>query len=394
MTGIRPNFPPTFGSSLPPSAPPISNPAAKLAQAEVEYFNEGAITRNFSGIAETILHAPDQIKKYLKTKLYTTTENQQMLSTTQRLSNSIVNGASWFFTKLVDYDYKEFPALGKLKISEPPMGALILLLFPFTIGPRLYRAAKRDSREVGDVLRRDVTAITIFLFALKPLINAMNKVAEKVWKIDLVNKETGKVFQYEQLGRNYLIDNEKTLIALIQKNQEVALLKAASQLTDNGLLKLSQGEHAGLSHAIIEFNRKLAELVPLVKEQSSKAEGVAKEAFAQLAKMDSLREAFVKAASEGSSAKLVGLAKGLPKFNEFLVRYAKTRRLPIDVAAFVAVCVGIGWFPVWFNDRWNRKKFAEQMAAKRAAEAVNFDPAITFQSLKQSSKLNQSFFGA
>ncbi|MBY0404861.1 MAG: hypothetical protein K2X66_13255 [Cyanobacteria bacterium] len=357
-------------------------------------FNEGFFTRNFYHWADKLFSAPGNIDSFTKSKLYQAANENESLGILQKLNNGFYRTLGWIGKKLTDYDYKEFPSvLGKFKVSEPPIGALILLLYPFTVGPRLYRAAKRDSREVGDVLRRDLTAITIFLFALKPIINFMNSIKGKIDGLHLVDPskvegQSGKVFTYERLAKNLYIENPEILKALFKTDNGKALLNAAKNLHDGGLSKFGETR---LNETIVAFNQKLNQLSQGIANNLPGMDEVAKEAFGHLEQMDVLRNEAIAAVKKGGSSEVVGMMGKLPEFKAFFARFAKTRRLPIDVISFLAVCVGIGWFPVWFNDQWNRKQFEEKMAAKRAQESLNFDRASAYEFFKQSSKLSQNF---
>lgn len=395
---------------LPPK-PHFGNVAAAAVRPEV--YEPGFVTKTFYPAMEWLMEAPGKVDSFFSTKKITAAAGEE-LSVLSRVFNWAVGVAHSLSNKMVDHDYREYPSipkafgksmtsflgdnisekvgtlLSKIKVSEPPIGALILLLYPFTVLPRLFRAAKRDIREVGDVMRRDITAITIFLFSLKPLVAGLTRLTEKFDGLHMIHRDgehAGQVFTYKQMENNLRIANPKTLLALVQNRQDKALQNATFFLSDGGLKKA--GENPALYQLIQDFKGKLDELIGAVANQKDNQKVLSEEAFNLLQKMDTFRDEARKNVSKGADAAISKLAEKLPEFKNFFVRYAKARRLPIDIFSFVLVCVGIGWFPVWFNDYWNRKKFAEKMAAKNQTDPV--DPAMLFSALKGSSRLGKNF---
>ena len=334
--------------------------------------------------------------------------------TTGKVSAFLVKHLGTFGKKLVDVsDFREFTevVLGKAKftISAPPIGAMILLLFPFTIGPRLYNAYKRgkksnDLREVGDVLRRDVTAISLFLFLLNPLLKLMNKGKQKMDGLQLVDDQAGKVITYTQF-QNYKIDSAQALRQMVREGNGAGILKAFKTLSDRGLSKTGD---QSLANSIAKIQELAPKMVNAFENRSEKEFVELSEAiFTQMEKSETLRAKALQAAEKGGSAALVKAAKGLKgEFKDVIVNYAKSRRLPSDLLGFI-ICIGaIGYFPVWFNDVLSKKKFAEEQAKTTGAPAAPstegapapapiaaspFNPQATFQSLRQSSRLAQGF---
>jgi hypothetical protein len=297
-------------------------------------------------------------------------------------------GKTW-----LSMDIHEFPEVAvrkfRFSIAEPSKLMLLFLLYPFTVGPRLVRAYERgkksnDFREVGDVLRRDGTAITIFLFLLNPLLKGLNKVKQKWDGLQLVDHKSGNIFTYSQFD-NYIIDSAKTLEQIVREGNGRGLNNAVKMLNDRGLSKVGDGT---LAKVLEEVKQMVPDFVAAVENNKPGASQQAEAIFAKLTKAESLRETFLKSATKGSSEKALIVAKNLQgEFTGIMKQYARKARLPQDVIA-LALCVGaIGWFPVWFNGFWNRKKFTEEQAAKRAADLANFNPQLTYQALKGTSRL-------
>ncbi len=301
-------------------------------------------------------------------------------------------------SKLLNYDYHEFPLLkiGKrnIKISEPAMGSLILLLYLFTVAPRLYRAAQRDKREVGDVLRRDLTAISLFLFALKPMVKFLNKIKEKRDGLKLMDDQAGKVMSYKQFAQNYFIDSPKALEAIVKEGNKKGLLKALGQLEDTEIQKhLNPDEYGKIQQMLNRFKAQVRKMVEAEKDPE-RFKQLAQEAYQTLMEAtDSQKGAIEKLKSTLSEVQFEKVAKKLngDHYKSFVSRYAKFNRLPADLAGFLMVIGAIGWFPVWFNDVWTRKKHAEKLATHRQQQAQNFDRAAAFQYFSEQSKLRPSW---
>jgi hypothetical protein len=129
---------------------------------------------------------------------------------------------------------------------------------------------------------------------------------------------------------------------------------------------------------------------PDAAELSAKFQELAQTLYGHIDDSEQIRNEAVKVLKKGGSKEVLNAAKKLQgEFKDVLVNYAKTRRLPQDVISFLIVIGAIGWFPVWFNSIWNKKKFEEEQAMKRAAESANFDSvqaASLYAALKQSSR--------
>ena len=151
---------------------------------------------------------------------------------------------------LVNNDYKNFyktPELLNVTVAEMPIGPLMVMFYGFMTPARIHSAIERapikkngekDYREVRDVLIRDMTAVTIFLFGL----DALNKV---MWKgtqehgrmlsatplakripgikqafMDTPAKvkilENGKAVDYLEMSQRFRLNNEGNLIQIAQ----------------------------------------------------------------------------------------------------------------------------------------------------------------------------------
>lgn len=312
----------------------------------------------------------------------------------------------------LDYDYKEVHTLGKrVKVVEPPIGALMLLLYPFTVGPRLYRAKQRDPSgvEFMDVIRRDMTAITIFLFLLKPLTNALNTVKQKWDGLKLVEKNTnkvskggdliGKIFTYKQFDDYYHLSSANQLEAIVAEGNGKALENAVNRLHKNYMEVMDQFK--GLNgeketrEALTKFKNTIGELVAEHKVldksgealSNTKIQNKAQQAFTEMLETKThykvlAHEIEATAGNKGIN-KLGKMVGRLANLEEVLSKYAKGKRLPVDMLAFGLVVGAIGWFPVWFNDVLSRKRKTEEAAKLRASNAANTDPRQIWAALQQ-----------
>ena len=135
----------------------------------------------------------------------------------------------------LDYErvFKE-PVLMGANISAPPIGALISMLYLGAIGGRISSAIMRapdlgnghkDYREVRDVLIRDLSAISVFLFGLEPIQQRLYKQVEKKgtllpWpfkpnpaKIRIL--QNGHVIPPDLANHPYHLGNEGSLLKFI-----------------------------------------------------------------------------------------------------------------------------------------------------------------------------------
>lgn len=354
---------------------------------------ESTVTRLGAQAAERFFTMPDRIQQATDTFV----ARKAGGSATDKIAAATVKKLGKLGQMITSYDFHEFPevVLGKLKfkVSEPPIGAMMLLLYPFTMGPRLLRAYERgqknnDYREVGDVLRRDGIAITIFLFLLKPLLTRMNKLKQKFDGLTVVDPKAGSLLTYSQFA-NYKLDSEKALLAILREGNGKGLLRAVKALNDRGLAKLGENQ---LSGHVTRLQELVPQLVDAFDKKQPNVQKLAKEVIKEIRAAEAVTAQVEKIARAGGSGKLAQSAGALKgEFEGFVTKYAKTRRLPVDVLGFAIVVGAIGWFPVWFNSLWNKKKFEEEQMKARAATAGQFNAGMAYQALRQSSRLANNF---
>lgn len=372
-----------------------ANPQTAASVAQSATVQSGSLTRLFADLAEKLFTAPDKIDAAV-TRF---AEGKANGNTVDKLLGAAVKKVGGFVKMMATFDYHEFPevALGKLKflVSEPPIGAMILLLYPFTVGPRLFRAYERgkkngnDFREVGDVLRRDMTAITIFLFMLKPLLRIMNKAMQRVAGIELVDLEKNAVHTFSGM-KNYALDNADAVQQLLREGNGKGLLNAVKTLRDR----------AGSTPAEEAIQKEILEIKALVPQllkahqnrQADAVEELSKRLIGHINAGEAIhRQSLEAAKATGDKALIKASEKLQGEFRDVVSRYGKSRLLPVAVLGFAIVIGAIGWFPVWFNAFWNKSTFEKEQAAKRASDLSSYDPQLTLQALRGSSRLNSSF---
>ena len=341
-------------------------------------------------MAENFFEAPARVQNWITRK--TEAGGKQ--------PNCIVRGMTGLTRDLFDYDYREFPrvALGKFSIplAAPPKGALLLLLYPGTVLPRLYRAYQRgkennDYREMGDVLRRDITAITLFVFALGPVVKALSWCTQSLSGVKLLDPSGNGVLKYSQF-KNYEIDGPGALKAILTEGNGHALRAAVNGLHDRGLSAVSEhGE--GFAAEIKKLKTAVSELVkdfdahnpgqPKTLQWPTALDDGRVESIHQTFKaLEDKREAVLAAARASGSGEMVKVAEKMKgEFTGVLQNYAKVRRLPADLISFGIMVGAIGYLPMWVNTEWNKRQFEKKMAAKAASELkkVHITPPAALQ---------------
>ncbi len=301
---------------------------------------------------------------------------------------------SRFIGNQLNSDFSQYTSisLGRFKtlLAEPPRLPLLLLLYPGTVGPRLYRAYQRgkennDFREMGDVLRRDLTAITLFVFALAPLVYGVSKFTQGRTGVNLVKPKEGGVLSYSDF-RNYKIDNPQALWQVVKEGNGEGLEKAINHLNDGGLQKAVESlnnaelkkeyEKASVGDALNKLKQSVKDFVANHAPKSDAAideKAAVKAAETTFEQFDLVDESVKKALDLGKkdnskqilkiATHLQGQAKGA------LENYAKVRRLPSDMLSFAVLIAFIGWFPMWINGVWNKRQFEKKQAMKAQAPA-------------------------
>lgn len=267
----------------------------------------------------------------------------------------------------------------KTMIAEPPRLPLLFLLYPATVGPRLYRAWERgkennDFREMGDVLRRDLTAITLVVFALGPMVKGASKAVQWVTGVNLLDTKSGNVLSYSQF-KNYEITNGKALWQVVKEGNGRGLKNAINRLNDGGLEKHGYGDLSGKLKAL---KKEVTGLVEKHKNDPKHFNGLADAERIYENNFGAVKkeiENVITTAAETENKSVIAITQKLQgQAKDALKNYAKVRRLPTDMFAFAVMIGAIGWLPMAFNGWYNKRKFEEEMAAKSAVPAASPQP--------------------
>ncbi|MFM7469673.1 MAG: hypothetical protein ACKO37_09260 [Vampirovibrionales bacterium] len=321
--------------------------------------------------------------------------------------------------KLTDTDYKVFYRLGNTKILRPAWGPQILQFYSGCVAFRALFAAKRalpldtpkspekkhtpwqewwrthDTREVVDALRRDVTSLFFFLFALDPLRDhVFTQALQTLRGIQLKSPLHGEALSLQQLKEVYRLNKPQDLSQLFFHHHQATkhwqvfpkavtqeIKTAGHQVLEHGKVKvLTQMHKASLmmeaTQRLLQYSIKHPEasfqeafqalqLPPKLSEDVQalattlglKAHDTltveARTQFATQAKhhieQTSLQKAWQTIEAMDVYRTTYGLEKKLPKASDFLARYAVASSVPAHILALAITSVGLGFGPVWVN---------------------------------------------
>ncbi|MDX2085488.1 MAG: hypothetical protein SFZ03_08880 [Candidatus Melainabacteria bacterium] len=142
-------------------------------------------------------------------------------------------------SRLVSHDYKEYPKLaGRIHFSEPPQGYIIPVIYsclPIRVLQAFERGKKHnDYREIGDVFRRDIPTLTIFLFALNPVMNKLmlpflefarkiriipdngRELAKNPWEKLVKILDAPRPMGHHTLEQSYYLNNHQNLVQILR----------------------------------------------------------------------------------------------------------------------------------------------------------------------------------
>ncbi len=273
-------------------------------------------------------------------------------------------------TMLTSYDFSRFinSKTPRARIAEPPLGALMIMMYVGLLGARAARGwqrgkppvdkpnAKRDLREMFDVFRRDLWGITFYIFGFGVLNSLLVKRAQKKQGILLQNK-SGAIHTFSDHDINASITNKKVLQAHLSNGNRNAVFKAANHNSYFGLpafiKKYYPSLQKNITHNIHRFRSAL---------HSDKLDVAMK----HLKLLDADRKAFIQQQRHQNtmtSKELNRLKRAWPKYQNFLSRYLKHRRIPMDVTSFVLLFMLIGYGPIWLNKVLTEYQYREKYNA-------------------------------
>lgn len=297
-------------------------------------------------MADTFFMLPSKIDDYFA---------KSALNSTM-LGRAIAGPLKVFTKAFSNHDYSGMFSLGKLgRVGViPPLGAIATIVIPVTLLGRLYCSSKRssllDSREVGDILRRDIPTLAILVFMLDPLLQSMTNVMQKRQGLQLMTHlkdaknssglldsmlrgftTSAHPLSYTQLDRYYTLNSPSRLAHILSdKFNHPGVTTALRRFGKAGLNPEQQ-------KLLEQFSTTLQNAMTQASKTSLKSDTpVIQKLFQQMSQFDTL------AVSAGKSLKI----------RSFIADYAKIAR---HISAFtgLAIIVGLLGFGVTkFNEWW------------------------------------------
>ncbi len=296
--------------------------------------------------------------------------------------------------KLFDWDYQimaKLPVAGSV-VVEPPIGALIILLFGFTLTGRLFHALHRaiggDRRELRDIMIRDLPTFSLILFALKPSVKKLSQIFQKLRHITLLPKK-GDAFSYSVLKDLYTVQSKENLAKIFEMNKEdpQGLLNALENtgkklgaLAEHNeqykpLVTAFDAYHKAIENAFNAYRKAIEEAAKNTAQGAAKTavNAEAGESFKDAAAaviqkvepVETLKNAaatvFDKFKGLESAKALLGedLRKGLPSFPEIFASYAKGSRVWANIISYAVVIAALGYgvtaINKWITEREYKK---------------------------------------
>ncbi len=301
---------------------------------------------------------------------------------------TVNNLAKGFITRLADHDYREVasPGIFGRVLVEPPQGALFAILYLFTISGRLKHALNRavggDSRELRDIMIRDIPSITIFLYGLNPAMNAMSKGLEKIGGLRLSPKGVFNSYKYFQLDEMYTLHGHNQLQALMSDGfNEKGVAKAIAGVRNNKFLR---GEPM-VQNVLAQFEESLMAGFKISKGAGFDAanpahlaqlEQHAKRAFGHLNYLEQLRhQQYLNPTHQlestiGSSSfkRFIGRFRGglesaIPSFRKMFTTHAQSYRVGVSAFGYAIIIGLLGYGVTAFNKWYTEREYAQLVNA-------------------------------
>lgn len=273
---------------------------------------------------------------------------------------------------------------GKVGV-RPPNGAMGITLYFGIIPSRMYAATKRpdiDKGEYLDILIRDVTGITFFLYALEPIRNFIGRALEKRRGIKFM--QHGEALSYDALDDMYRVTHPNRLLQLARKPENhKGVRRALDYMANNRYMKAFLQEDAVAMDQFTRFKQVIGDMMKTVSKDKGLQKhsaimnhagmrDLAKEGYQLLHQLEHLaNERYFGAARHVSARglRVSGLSQ-VPSFKNMFARVAVGSRVGIDFAGFAIVTIFLGWgitrFNEWFTEYRHKK---EQAAAKGIARS-------------------------
>ncbi|MGE0199559.1 MAG: hypothetical protein AB7P76_01180 [Candidatus Melainabacteria bacterium] len=292
-----------------------------------------------------------------------------------RIANRLKRGPLWLLDKMVRIDYSEYVKLGKLKFAQLPLGFVMTTFFLGTMVPRSYQAIKRskdhDFSEVGDIVRRDLVAVTCLIFLLdivKKYVNKLKQPADGIRNLFHPLQGEEQVLTYSQRARVFRMDSPEAIYEMARQGNTGGMSRAVDKALKSWRKQIGDQFPEVQGH-LDAVEQQLKNLVGAVKtgaagDSDTAARKAAEALFEHIRVLDTFRTAQMDNTVFGRKA-VDKLSRMLPELGNVVVNYAKSRKLPGDIFGYLFTVGFVGFLPVWFNNYWNRRKFE-----RKASEGV------------------------
>lgn len=278
---------------------------------------------------------------------------------------------------ILKHDYCEkaaLPKLGKV-VVDPPIGALIFLLFGFALTGRLTNALRRasdgDKRELRDIAFRDIPTFGTILFAYKPLVRVLSKLFQKIHGIQLLQ---GKhVLGYDELKDIYTVDTANRLKAvLLEPKNHKGVLTSMDKAMHNPNLS------SPVKHFLKRYRVAVQECINQIGQTGGAAtpefEKAAQKAFRFLEILNTHRNHALKKIKEGSGSlaprfiqkQIKHFNAKVPAFDSLFLSQAKGSRNWVVAISSVAILSLLGFWIPWFNKWYTEREFKKFQAQNSA----------------------------
>ncbi len=283
-------------------------------------------------------------------------KRQNAASTT--VGKKLLGAGKYFGKLLTPYDFTKFipSKVLRTRVSEPPLGALMLMMYLGLAGARAARGYQRgqstkngkkpDLREFKDAVRRDFWSITFYIFGFGWINKALVKRAQKKHGAYLQHP-SGTIVTFSEHDANATIRNAKVLKAHITQGNKRALNAAANNNSYMGVPTFLRTKHPSLFNTVQGH---------VLKFRAALDTNQFENAMQHLNKL--LKNHLILLLMPAMATKqLAKLQKKWPKYQDFLARHLQHKRIPLDISSFLMLFVLIGYGPVWFNRVWTEYQY-------------------------------------
>lgn len=295
------------------------------------------------------------------------TFDQETRPTSNIKSDSHSSSSAWVKKakkNLTSFDFSDFTHSKHLKsrISTPPLGALVFMMYLGLLVPRAKRAIERaplkadgqkDHREFWDVMRRDLWGITFYIFGFKAINQGLAAWMEKRHGVKLTNSQK-QVHSFSHHDINARLYSGADLQQHLQYGNRKALKQAANHNGYLGLPQWLQKTHP------ITFEKAKKLIISLRSALNQENHIEIQKSYDTL---NELQQRFFK--------QVPNATKHWKPCNEFLSRYIQHKLVPLHAASFAMLFGFIGYGPVLFNTLWAKRQSNRTETSSQTTRLLN-----------------------